>query len=122
MFSLTSYENDPDLFMFDYRDDLETRAKERERVFTLNKFVEADEIEDQKTLMSFENKKRANKLLKEMDDISDAEMGDTIKNSTMRSGVSGDKDDGEDSEESVEKKPERTQYPEVGVAKKFGGF
>ena len=50
-----SYENDPDLFMFDYRDDLETRAKERERVFTLNKFVEPDES-DPKTLQIFENR------------------------------------------------------------------
>ena len=87
---LFSYENDPDLFMFDYRDDLENRAKERERVFTLNKFVEPDE-DDPKTLMLFENKQRANKLLKnfkEEDEVDEIDMAGTMKsNATV-----GDKD------------------------------
>ena len=67
MFSCCSYENDPDLFMFDYRKDLLTRATERERVFTLNKFVEPED-DNEKAIEEMENKRRGTKLIKDIDE------------------------------------------------------
>ena len=42
-----SYEQDPELFNFDYKEDLTTMAKERERIFSLSRFTTmADEQEE----------------------------------------------------------------------------
>ena len=89
---LFSYEEDPDLFMFDYREDLFTRAVERERVFTLNKFVEPED-QDAATQEKKHQQKIAKKLLKETDkDFFDADnVGETDfkPNGTGASGKGG---------------------------------
>lgn len=45
-----SYEQDPELFNFDYKDDLMSMAKDRDRVFSLSRFTTmADEDQEDNT-------------------------------------------------------------------------
>ena len=121
-----SYENDPDLFMFDYREDLLTRAVERDRVFTLNKVQEKEE-DDEDSKFAKENKKRAKKLLKDEVKTEDVVKTDEANVVTSELVFGGQQkapvaqlpaaiDDDYDP------KPERTSYAQEGIAKKFGGF
>ena len=129
-----SYENDPDLFMFDYREDLLQRATNRERVFTLNKFVEPDEDDEQaieKLNRSMENRQRSNKLinLQDEDQLAQAEV---MKGSMRSSGRIGSVKSGQEkgvdsvvvpdgeSSDDYDPKPERQEYPTIGVQNKFG--
>lgn len=41
-----SYENDPELFNFDYKEDLMIMARERQRVFSLSKFSTQASLDD----------------------------------------------------------------------------
>ena len=125
-FLLFSYEEDPDLFMFDYREDLFTRAVERERVFTLNKFVEPED-QDAATQEKKHQQKIAKKLLKETDkDFFDADnVGETDfkPNGTGASGKGGVASDDQSSDDDYIPKPERTSYPEMdGIKNKFGAM
>lgn len=49
---LNSYEQDPELFNFDYKDDLLVMARERERVFSLSKFHSQQETDVDETKAS----------------------------------------------------------------------
>ena len=44
-----SYEQDTELFNFDYKDDLLMMARERERIFALQKFSTQEEAENAET-------------------------------------------------------------------------
>lgn len=44
--SCCSYENDPELFNFDYKEDLMIMARERQRVFSLSKFSTQASLDD----------------------------------------------------------------------------
>ena len=45
MCTFYSYEQDPELFNFDYKDDLLFMARERERIFSLSRFATQAETE-----------------------------------------------------------------------------
>ena len=112
--------------MFDYREDLFTRAVERERVFTLNKFVEPED-QDAATQEKKHQQKIAKKLLKETDkDFFDADnVGETDfkPNGTGASGKGGVASDDQSSDDDYIAKPERTSYPEMdGIKNKFGAM
>ena len=48
-FFVRSYEQDPELFNFDYKEDLIVMARERERVFSLSKFSTLDTQDQEET-------------------------------------------------------------------------
>ena len=121
-----SYENDPDLFMFDYREDLLTRAVERDRVFTLNKVQEKEE-DDEDSKFAKENKKRAKKLLKDEVKTEDVVKTDEANVVTSELVFGGQQKDPVAQlpaaiDDDYDPKPERTSYAQEGIAKKFGGF
>ena len=102
-----SYENDPDLFNFDYKNDLHDHARLRERVFTLNQF--APKLDEEGNLLN-----------QSKDNGAYASNATTGTNKAYDSGASPAKPFNSSGfgEEEISK-PEKTSYPEDDVLGRF---
>ena len=101
-----SYEQDTELFNFDYKEDLLTMARERDRVFSLSKFQTQAEHE-QESLEAAKEKERKN----------------AFYNRIYGAGEDNKKTYVEDSSEAEYLEPERTSYPvNEGITNNFGKF
>ena len=112
--SLFSYENDPDLFNFDYKTDLINHARLRERVFTLNQF--APMLDEEGNLLS-ERKPTTNVYANASSGTGKSyDSGPApLPSSTGNSGFNSTPKMAE--EEYA--KPEKTSYPENEVGGRF---
>ena len=90
-----SYEQDPELFSFDYKNDLHLMARERERVFSMSKFSTMANEEDEDSNTQMTRAEVFNRIYAANDIPSARGMG-TIEDDSV-------------DEEYVE--PERTSYP-----------
>ena len=110
-FISASYENDPDLFNFDYKEDLMILARERQRVFSLSKFSSQSTLDDPDE----ENKDKVT-----YSNVFSRIYGEASV-SPRRTGKNGAT--AVDSSDAEYVEPERTSYPvQAGVANNFKDF